>query len=341
MNYSEKLASLIKGIDFSPFHATVVGYGGMGKEYVKGLKALGVQEILVCSRSEGRLKGLEGVPGISIVSGGYQNLRTKPGSKDVAIVATQTEYLLGALRWLVEIGYQNLLVEKPVSLWSEEIRQFESQVAPKNIKIFSAYNRLAYPAVYEVRKRSEKEGGITSCHYNFTEFVNRMKKGDYPDIEMERWGISNSLHVMSMAHALIGLPQEWKSYQIGSSVSWHPAGNLFVGTGISEKNIPFSYHADWGSKGRWLVEVHTQEATYRFCPLEKLFRKTDSLGDFEEIPLASFSQETKVGFVEQLAAALNEKVRKEIPLMNLKDTLALTQFGEAVFAYSKECKHEG
>lgn len=339
-NFSETLSHLIKGVDFSRLRPVVVGYGSMGKEYVKALKVMGVQEILVCSRSEAPLKALEGLQGVSVISGGYQNLRTKPASEDLAIVATQTEYLLGALEWLVELGCQNVLVEKPVSLWSEKILQFEKQVAPKKLNIFSAYNRIAYPGVYEVRKRSEQEGGITSCHYNFTEFVTRMEKGDYPDIEMERWGITNSLHVMSMAHSLIGLPKEWKSYQKGSSVNWHPAGNLFIGSGISEKNIPFSYHADWGSKGRWLVEVHTKEAAYRFCSLEKLFRKTDPLGDFEEIPLTSFSQEIKVGFVEQLAAVFSEKVRKEIPLMTLQDTIALTQFGEEVFAYSKECKND-
>ena len=135
-----------------------------------------------------------------------------------------------------------------------------------------AYNRVAYPSFLEAYARASHEGGITSCTYTFTEMI----KQDWPERfkpdELARWGIANSLHVMSMAHALIGLPQSWTGHQCGA-LPWHPAGSVFVGSGISKLGIPFSYHADWGSTGRWSVEVHTAVSSYRLCRNDYWLRK--------------------------------------------------------------------
>ena len=59
-----------------------------------------------------------------------------------------------------------------------------------------------------------------------------------------RWGISNSLHVISMAMELIGMPKDISIHQFGK-LDWYPSGSVFVGNGISRNDMPFSYHADW------------------------------------------------------------------------------------------------
>lgn len=46
----------------------------------------------------------------------------------------------------------------------------------------------------------------------------------------ERWGIANSLHVISMAHYLIGLPEQMRRYRFGKP-DWYPSGDRFVGAG--------------------------------------------------------------------------------------------------------------
>jgi hypothetical protein len=155
----------------------------------------------------------------------------------------------------------------------------------------------------------------------------------FPLEELARWGIANSLHVIGMAHGLIGMPKEWSGYRRGS-LPWHATGALFVGAGISDLDIPFSYHADWSSTGRWSVEVHTSLSSYRLCPLEKLLRRTSQLSDWEDIPVVAFAQDVKAGIVEEVAAMLSGDIRRLVPLLSVSETAALTRYGEDVFGYS-------
>ena len=136
-----------------------------------------------------------------------------------------------------------------------------------------------------------------------------------------------------MAHGLIGLPSEWDGSRAGS-MPWHPAGSIFVGAGQSECGVPFSYHADWKSKGRWSVEFHTDGTSYRMCPLEKLFTKSDALADWEEVPVTSFNGNLKAGVAEQVAAILSPEIDAMVPSISLRETVRLTEFGERVFGYT-------
>jgi predicted dehydrogenase len=330
---SAKLAAKIAATDFSGCAATVVGYGNLGRQYVKALLALRVGQIRVCSRSKEPMRELEGMRGIATFAGGFQHLAAKPVGGELGIVATPTADLIEASDHLVALGYKKLLVEKPVSLRVEPIQQLDESAKRKDIDARCAYNRVAYPSYQETKARTKQEGGITSCTYTFTEFVNRIGPGLFTDDELARWGIANSLHVISMAHGLIGMPKEWSGYRRGS-LPWHATGALFVGAGISDLDIPFSYHADWGSTGRWSVEVHTSLSSYRLCPLEKLLRRTSHLSDWEDIPVVAFAQDVKAGIVEEVAAMLSGDIRRLVPLLSVSETAALTRYGEDVFGYS-------
>ena len=54
-------------------------------------------------------------------------------------------------------------------------------------------------------------------------------------------------------------------------MEWHKSASIFSGSGISKKGIIFSYLADWGSAGRWNLELTTKNRRLYFSPLEKLF----------------------------------------------------------------------
>lgn len=330
---SAELAAVIAAADFTGCVATVVGYGNMGRQYVKALRALGVKRIHVCSRSKEPMGELEGIEGISTKAGGFQNLDSPRVADETAIIATPIEDLVEACLHLARLGYKKVLVEKPVCLWSARLLELAEVLENEKIESACAYNRVAYPSYQEAKARAVQEGGVTSCTYTFTEFVAKIGPGRGSKDELARWGIANSLHVMSMAHGLIGLPTVWKAHRSGR-LSWHPSGTVFVGSGISDRGIPFSYHADWGSTGRWSVEVHSAKASYRLCPLEKLMRKTDPAGDWEEIPVVAFDSSVKAGFVEQVASLLRHEIRELVPLVSLRQAAALAKFGEAVFGYS-------
>ena len=305
----------------------------MGRHYLQALQSLGVGQIRVCSQSEDSLESLRHVAGVTAKSGGYQLLDWTPSPSELAIIATPTSELASAADHLAKLGFRNILIEKPVSLYSTGIQRLAEAMQHQEVNGVCGYNRVAYPSLIELAHRAESEGGISSCNYTITEIIKEDWEDRFSPDELARWGIANSIHVLSMAHGLIGAPESWDGHRTGS-ISWHPAGSVFVGSGVSERNIPFAYHGDWGSKGRWSIEAHTAAASYRMCPLEKLFRKESPIGEWEEIPVRSFAPEVKTGIVEEVAGMLSPSVAQAIPLVSLKESVSLTNYAESVFGYS-------
>jgi predicted dehydrogenase len=330
---AQELAEQIRDFDFSDCSATIIGYGNMGKQYLNALQSLGIGQVIVCSRSQAPMEELVDVANVTILAGGFQELDVSTASKHLAIVATPTADLAPASMHLADLGFEKILIEKPISFRSAEIESLNSHLNNRGTAAFCAYNRLAYPTLIEARSRAAEEGGITSCVYSFTEIFLDELEQNHPADELAHWGVANSLHPISMAHALIGLPMTWSGHRSGG-LPWHPSGSVFVGSGVSEQDIPFSYQADWGSKGRWSVEINTEESSYRLCPLEKLFSKKSSLSDWEEMPVAVYDSSTKPGVVEQLAAMIVPDIGRAVQLMDLTQTTRLTAFGEDVFGYS-------
>ncbi|MDP3766468.1 MAG: Gfo/Idh/MocA family oxidoreductase, partial [Dehalococcoidia bacterium] len=287
---------------------TVVGYGNMGREYVKALQAMGVRRIVVCARSAARLGPLQGAEGLQTVVGGVERLGPPDDRASLAIVATPTETLGAVAEPLARRGYRRLLIDKPVAVWSEDIVRLADALERDGAEAVCAYNRLAYPSFQEVRARAEQEGGVTSCTYGFTEYVHRIGPDRFSAEELARWGIANSIHVLSLAHGLIGLPATSSGHR-GGRLAWHAAGAVFVGSGVSTRGIPFAYHADWGSTGRWGVEVHSGTASDRLCPLETLVRRTSPTAEWQEVPVTTFAPAVKAGLVEQVVAMLDPQVR--------------------------------
>lgn len=332
-SYSEALANRIEATDFSGYAATVVGYGNMGRHYVQALDRLGVSRIRVCSRSPEPLEALRLVPNVTTASGGYREFREAPAPGEIAIVSAPTAELTNAARHFADLGFKRIMVEKPAALRSEEIRQLSQELTSLGVDAVCAYNRVTYPSVLEAKVRCDQEGGVTSCFYTFTEFIHSITNGNFSEDDLARWGIANSLHVMSLAHSVIGLPRSWQSHRSGG-LPWHPTGSVFVGSGISELGVPFSYHADWGSTGRWSAEFHTQKSSYRLCPLEHLERRTVATGDWKPVSVSTWAADLKCGVAEQVAAVLSEEIRSMVPLVSLEQAAALTEYGENMFGYT-------
>lgn len=327
---SAALAAAIRGRSFAGDAVTIVGFGNMGRQYLKAVQALGVRSVRVCSRSPEPLHAIADAPGVTVAAGGFEQLRSAD-RRELGIVAVPIALLVPAARHLVRVGFRRLLIEKPVSLYADEIGRFAEELAAGQVDARCAYNRASYPAISEMRARASIEGGITSCTYAFTEMIAPEWQARMPPDVLARWGIANSLHVMSLAHSLIGMPATWKAYR-SRSLPWHPTGATFVGAGVSSAGVPFSYQADWGSKGRWAAEVHTAEASYRLCPLEQAQRKSKPLGEWEPVPITVVDASVKAGFVEQVAACL---APHDIPLdvPNVHDAAVLTAYAEDVFGY--------
>ena len=135
-----------------------------------------------------------------------------------------------------------------------------------------------------------------------------------------------------MAIGLIGIPKKISTYQFGN-IKWHPAGSIFVGSGLTKNNIPFSYHANWGGGGRWGIEVITKENIYRLIPLEKLFVSKKGSTKWEEVNLQNTFLDVKEGIAEEIATMLNDELDKKIGMISLSDAIKFNEIAEEIFGY--------
>jgi hypothetical protein len=179
---------------------------------------------------------------------------------------------------------------------------------------------------------AKNEGGITSCKFDFTEWIHKIPFGVYQENEYTLWGISNSLHVITMALELIGMPKEITSFQFGK-LAWHTSGSIFVGAGTSEENIPFSYHANWESSGRWMVEIMTKENSYRLMPLEKIFVCKKGTVEWKTVDFQVAFQELKFGIAEEVVAMLDDELEEEVGMVTIEKAIEYNKIAEKIFGY--------
>ncbi|MGV8058390.1 MAG: Gfo/Idh/MocA family protein [Smithellaceae bacterium] len=325
----------INEIDFSSKRVIIIGAGWMADQYCQALQAMGIRLVTVVSRKEESAKQCCQKYGYQPRHGGYRDVLPKLEGADLVIVATPVHELRPAVEFAVSLGFKTILVEKPGALYSEALLDWTQKAEKQDVRVRVAFNRQTYPSFWKLRELADSEGGMTSCHYTFTEWIHTIDFHNNCDDVYTRWGIANSLHVIAMAHALIGMPKSISTYRSGE-LTWHPAGERFTGAGVTEQGVLFSYHADWNSAGRWGIEVMTPQNAYRLIPLEKLFRCPKGSVNWEPVEIASAFPNVKEGVTEEIAIMLNKDLENSIPLVTLKNAADHAKLAENIFGYSSE-----
>ena len=243
----------------------LVGTGPMAVEYVKVLRDLDVSPHVV-GRSQQACAAFEEKTGIKAVSGGLENQVL--GLYDGAIVCTGVEQLANCTLYCLHAGIKNILVEKPAGLYQSDIQAIADLAEAQQANVLVAYNRRFYASVLAALEGIEADGGVSSFHFEFTEWSHTIEPLQKAAGVKERWLVANSSHVIDLAFLMGGEPQIMHSMADGN-LSWH-AKSSFVGMGKSDKGALFSYQANWNAPGRWSVEILTQKNKYIFRPLEQL-----------------------------------------------------------------------
>lgn len=249
----------------------LVGAGDMAMEYAKVLQALQIN-FLVIGRGKKRVDELLSKFTVDAIHGGLKSHTEsfKGALPEFAIVAVSNEMLTGVALELIDLGIKNILVEKPAGLNYESVSLLKQRSEAAGVKLFVAYNRRFYTSVNYLKERIAAEGGVASISFEFTEWVHTIDTNKYPPEVLSRFLIANSSHVIDTVFHLAGKPRELHSHVSGNSVEWHPSGSVFTGSGVTEKNIPFSYASNWGAPGRWAIEITTAQRRYYLKPLERL-----------------------------------------------------------------------
>ena len=317
-------------LDFSKKSVLIIGAGYIANQYAIALSNLKIKDVTILGKSKENLQKFKEFPNFEIIDGGYERNLSKIKKKDLVIIAIPIEELTNTAKKVIENGHSRILIEKPGSIFKNDLLELKKIIKKEKVRI--AYNRFFYPSFHKLLSLVQSEGGITSCKFDFTEWLHTIEIEKYDTKICNRWGISNSLHVISMVLGLIGMPKKISTCQMGS-LEWHPTGSIFVGNGISEKDIPFSYHANWGGGGRWGIEVITKENIYRLIPLEKLFVSKKGSIKWEEVNLQNPFLDVKEGIAEEIATMLNDELDKKVGMISLTDAIEFNEIAEEIFGY--------
>ncbi|MBE0677082.1 MAG: Gfo/Idh/MocA family oxidoreductase, partial [Bacteroidales bacterium] len=228
----------------------LVGAGRMGVEYARVLLALKTGFVTVGRGTASAASFLE-KSGVAAVTGGLAAyLSDISGVPEAAIVAVNVPDLPETCTLLLEKGVKRILLEKPGALTAEEIGILNETAKSCGAEVYIAYNRRFMPSVTEAASILKADGGVTSFHFEFTEWSDRIEVFDAHPAEKERWFLSNSSHVADLAFYLGGRPARIETFTAGS-LGWHPSAAAFTGAGITAAGVPFSYCANWDAPGRW------------------------------------------------------------------------------------------
>lgn len=318
--------------DLSSKKVVIIGAGWMADQYCQALKVMNIHAVTVISRKEESTKNCCEKYQYQPRHGGYRDVLPTLSGSDLVIVATPVHELRPAAEFAANLGYKNILVEKPGALYSDVLEDWAKKVDNQDARIRIAFNRHTYPSLWKLKELVEIDGGITSCHYTFTEWLHTINFDNNEQDVYQRWGIANSLHVIAMAHALIGMPKEITTYRNGG-LSWHPTGERFAGAGETDKGVLFSYNANWTSVGRWGIEIMTPKNAYRLIPLEKLFRCPKNSVNWESVEIQSAFSNVKEGVAEEITIMLIPEMEAEIPLVTLSKAASFTKLAEKIFSY--------
>lgn len=246
----------------------IVGAGSMARAYAKVLEGEGVG-FRVVTRGPAKAAAFIKETGVKPETGGLERWLKSNPAPETAIVAVGAEALTKSALALLAAGTKRLLVEKPVGLNVAEIRAVAAAARRRRAKVFVAYNRRFLTSTAEARRMIAEDGGPLSFHFEFTEWDDKVVASPAASAVKRAWVLANSSHPIDLAFFLGGSPRSISATTAGS-LPWHPKAAVFAGSGMAAGKVPFSYHANWLSPGRWSVEVMTARRRLVLRPLEAL-----------------------------------------------------------------------
>ncbi len=277
----------------------IVGSGQMALDYSRVLMSFEI-DFKIIGRGQKSAKELEKKINKNVITGGIKKALNNYRHPEYIIVAVAIKDLYSVTNEiLLHSEISHILIEKPGSLYKKLLIDLKEKSSKRNLLI--AYNRRFYNSTLKLKECLDNEGGITSLNFEFTEWSNKISILN-TDVDVKsNWLLANSSHVIDLAFYLSGRPKNefWFAIQEGS-INWHPAGARFQGAGITERNILFSYKADWTSPGRWGLEINTLKSRYILSPLEILKRIPIGKLDYEIVQVENeLDEKFKPGLYNQ------------------------------------------
>ena len=252
----------------------LIGLGKMSYEYAKVLSSLKLNfDTIARSKNKISKKYHKNI----YYNGLRDFLKKQNKPAEYAIIAVSVEELFNVSKILIQFGVKNILLEKPGSLTIKNLNLLLSKSKNYKTSIYIAYNRRYYQSIEQIKSLYLKNNNILSVDFNFTEIKNRFLN-KFPDEVLDNWLIVNSSHVLDLVFYLIGIPKKINCFTYVPNY-YKKKPSIFIGNGLSKKNIPFSYHSNWSSPGNWSISIMTNEYRIVLNPIEEI--KIQKIGKFK------------------------------------------------------------
>lgn len=298
----------------------LVGCGYMAIEYAKVLKAQNIK-FTVVGRGEISAGIFTEKTGESVVTGGV-DAAIESGvfsNATSAIISVGVEELFNTSVKLLENGVKHLLIEKPGLLESAQINPLLNTARKANARVYIGYNRRFFSAVRRTKEIIKEDGGVSSFTFDFTEWGHEIVTLNKAPGVKENWVLANSSHVIDLAFFIGGVPKEIQTTRSGR-LNWHPTASAFAGSGVTNNNAVFSYHANWEAPGRWGLEFCTSKHKLILRPMEKLHIIRKGSVKIEEVIINSEDERLDIDFKPGLF--------RQVQAFFLNDTEALCTLDE-------------
>lgn len=243
----------------------VLGVGPMAEEYLQACKANSIEATFV-GRSKTGMKrfesrtGIVPIPSLSLA---------KPENFYGAVIAVTETALSSVLIEVLRAGFRRVLVEKPGGSSISEFPGLHEEVSSYGAEVFVAFNRRFYSTVEKLLQVANKDGGLVSLHFDFTERAAQIASLEKDLKTKEDWFFQNSSHVIDLSLYLApGL--EIHHAEVTGGLPWHPRGSIFSGLGTAAEGVQVSYNTVWGPSGGWEILARTESIKLALKPLETL-----------------------------------------------------------------------
>ena len=264
-------------------------------------------------RGEESSKAFEAETGLACRAGGLAAaLDAADAAPTEAIIAIDIPELAAAAQALIGAGCRRILLEKPGGVDRAQVFALAEAARDAGAEVFLAYNRRFYGSVRAAREALAEDGGATSMSFDFTESADQIVRIGYPAEVLDNWLLANSTHVIDTAFFLAGEPADWRP-RVAGKLDWHPRAARFAGCGETDRNVMFSYAADWDAPGRWSIEIASRKRRFVLRPMEQLQVQTRGSFALEASPGDELDATYKPGLYRQTRAFLTGEDAADLP----------------------------
>ena len=278
----------------------IIGAGKMGAYHGVAAQALGKCELVgVTSRSIASAQKLADQLQIKDFGNNLSKL-VKKTNANCCVIAVSHHMTVDILEECLQLGL-HCLVEKPVGLDAERIRQLADQAKNNNLKVMVAVNRRFYNTIQSALFYTNYFGGAGAVN---------LVASDYPDLYRlnatlapevyDTWPIMNTIHAFDLL-SLFGQGIKEVLHVASNNSNGIDQGKNIQALlkGNNGVNISFSYSESAGTMKSWKLNVAGSNYSIDLGPLEKMRLSSPLPG---VLPIVQEEQSNyKEGIYEQLA----------------------------------------